>query len=61
VFEQVPPFSTDLAPCDFHLFHEVILALKWTHFQSVDEVKQKTADLLTRPSAADLQHCFYGR
>jgi hypothetical protein len=28
VFEQVPPFSTDLAPCDFHLFHEVILALK---------------------------------
>jgi hypothetical protein len=32
--------------------------LKGTHFQSVDEVKSKTADLLNRVSADDLQHCF---
>lgn len=32
--------------------------LKETHFQSVDEVKLKTADLLKRVSADDLHHCF---
>jgi hypothetical protein len=32
--------------------------LKGTHFQSVDEVKSKTADLVDRVSAVDLQHFF---
>jgi hypothetical protein len=33
-------------------------ALKGTHFQSVDEAKSKTADVLNRVSAGDQQHCF---
>jgi hypothetical protein len=33
-------------------------ALKGTHFQSVEEVKAKTAELLNRVTADDLQHCF---
>jgi hypothetical protein len=33
-------------------------ALKGTHFDSVDEVKSKTADLLNKVTADDLQHCF---
>jgi hypothetical protein len=58
---RTPPpsrYSTDLAPCDFYLFPKLKSALKGTHFQSVDEVKSKTADLLNRVLADDLQHCF---
>jgi hypothetical protein len=40
------PHSPHLAPCDFYLFHKLKSALKGTRFQSVDEVKSKTADLL---------------
>jgi hypothetical protein len=46
------PHLLDLPLCDFHLFPP-----KWkvrTHFQSVDEVKSETADLLNRVSADDL-------
>jgi hypothetical protein len=55
---EPPPHSSDLAPCDFYLFPKVKNALKGTHFRSVDEMKSKTADLLNRASADDLQHCF---
>jgi hypothetical protein len=55
---QHPLYSPDLAPCDFHLFPKVKSAVKRTHFQPVDEVKSKTADLPHRVSADDLQHCF---
>jgi histone-lysine N-methyltransferase SETMAR len=34
-----PPYSPDLAPCDFFLFIKVKSALKGTHFQSVDEME----------------------
>jgi hypothetical protein len=55
---QHPIYSPDLASCDFYLFPRVKSALKGTHFQSVNEVKSKTVDLLNRVSADDLQHCF---
>jgi hypothetical protein len=40
------------------MFPNLKSALKGTHFQSVDEVKSETMDLLNRVSADDLQHCF---
>jgi hypothetical protein len=40
------------------MFPKLKSALKGIHFQSVDEVKSETADLLNRVSADDLQHCF---
>jgi hypothetical protein len=55
------PHSPDLAPCDFYLFPKLKSALKGTHFQSVNEVKSKMADLLNRVSADDLQHCLEQR
>jgi hypothetical protein len=59
VLEHPPhPPSPDLAPCDLYLFPKLKRALKGTHFQTVDEGKSKTADLLNRMSADDLQHCF---
>ena len=36
-----PPYSTDLASCDFFLFPKVKSVLKGTRFDSVKEVKKK--------------------
>ncbi|KAL4126402.1 hypothetical protein QTP88_010624 [Uroleucon formosanum] len=38
---QHPPYSPDLAPCDFWLFPKLKSALKGTHFESVEAVKTK--------------------
>jgi histone-lysine N-methyltransferase SETMAR len=35
-----PPYSPELAPCDFHFFPHLKRDLKGTHFTSDDEVKQ---------------------
>ena len=35
-----PPYSPDLAPCNFHFFPHLKRDLKGTHFTSDDEVKQ---------------------
>lgn len=53
-----PPYSPDLAPCDFYLFPKVKSALKGRHFRSVEEVKAETAKLLKALTPEDLQHCF---
>jgi hypothetical protein len=39
--ECIPPNSLDFATCVFYLFPKVKIALKGTHFQSVDEMKLK--------------------
>jgi hypothetical protein len=51
------PYSQELALSDVYLFPKAKNTLKGTHFQSVDEVKSKIADLLNRVSADGLQHC----
>jgi len=53
-----PPYSPDLAPCDFFLFPKINSALKGTRFQSVDAVKAKATELMNKLSEDDLQHCF---
>ena len=53
-----PPYSPDLAPCDFFLFPEIESALKRTRFESVDAVKAKATELMNKLSEDDLQHCF---
>jgi transposase len=40
-----PPYSPDLAPCDFYLFPKIKSVLKGTYFLSVD-VKVKTTEIL---------------
>ena len=37
LFEH-PPYSSDLAPSDFHLFPNLKTAISGTHFQSDDDV-----------------------
>ena len=53
-----PPYSPDLAPCDFFLFPKIKSELKGTRFESVDAVKAKATQLLNSITQDDLQHCF---
>ena len=53
-----PPYSPDLAPCDFFLFAKIKSALKRTRFESVDAVKAKATQLLNSLTQNYLQHCF---
>ncbi|KAL1454506.1 hypothetical protein WDU94_010745 [Cyamophila willieti] len=53
-----PPYSPDLAPCDFYLFPKIKSALKGTRFESVDAVKKKAAEVMKGLTQNDLQHCF---
>jgi hypothetical protein len=53
-----PPYSPDLAPCDFlFLFPEIKSTLKGTRFGSVDAVKAKEKEVMKKLSEKDLQHC----
>jgi transposase len=53
-----PPYSPDLAPCDFFLFPKVKSVLKGNRFASVTEVKKKTTELLRQLTDDGLQHGF---
>jgi len=53
-----PPYSPDLAPCDFFLFPKIKSALKGTRFESVEAVRAKATQLLNSLTQDDLQHCF---
>jgi len=55
---EYPPYSPDLAPCDFFLFPKKKSALKGTRFDSVDAVKTKATQLLNSLTQNDLKHCF---
>jgi len=53
-----PPYSPDLAPCDFFLFVKIKSALKGNSFEPVDSVKAKATELMEKLSEDDLQHSF---
>ncbi|GFX89523.1 mariner Mos1 transposase [Trichonephila clavipes] len=53
-----PPYSPDLAPCDFYLFPKVKSPLKGTRFESEEAVKKKAARVLKELTKDDFQHCF---
>jgi len=57
---QHSSYSPDLAPRDFYLFPKIKCSLKGTHYQTVDDVKTKTAELLKGLAENDWQHCFQG-
>jgi len=53
-----PPYSPDLAPCDFCLFPKIKSVLKGTHFVLGENVKARTAETLNSLREHDLQNCF---
>jgi len=53
-----PPYSPDLAPCDFFLFPRVKGQMKGKRFAAVSEVKNKILEVLNNISTAEFQKCF---
>ena len=55
-----PPYSPDLAPCDFWLFPKLKSVLKGTHFQSVEEIQAAVTRELRSIDENDFVQCFRG-
>ena len=53
-----PPYSPDLAPCDFFLFPRMKCKMKGKHFADVSEVKKKMPKVLNNSSTEEFQKCF---
>ena len=53
-----PPYSPDLAPCDFFLFPKVKSALKGTRFETVEAVKEKATETMNTLTEDDFKHCY---
>ena len=57
VLEQ-PPYSPDLAPCDFFLFPKLKGVIKGTHFSDVEAIKTAVTAELRRIPAESFQKCM---
>ena len=55
---QYPPYSPDLAPCDFFLFPKLKSVFKGTRFESMEAEKNKTTHVLKQLTENELQHAF---
>jgi len=55
---EYPPYSPDLALCDIYLFPKIKSVLKGTLCVSVENVKAKTAEILSSLTEHELRNCF---
>jgi len=53
-----PPYSPDLAPCDFFLFLTMKKTLKGKRFATVEEVKTALQEALNNIKLQQFQRCF---
>jgi len=53
-----PPYSPDLAPCDFSLFLTMKETLKGKRFATVEEVKTDSQEALNNIKLQQFQRCF---
>jgi len=53
-----PPYSPDLAPCDFVLFPKMKLQLKGCCFDRVEEIQRESQNVLGTLQEQDFQHAF---
>jgi transposase len=53
-----PPYSPDLAPCDFWLFPKLKTALKGQTFADLSDIHRNVKTLLRGISENDFQDCF---
>jgi len=53
-----PPYSPDLAPCDFFLFPKMKLQLKGRRFDRVEEIQREWQNVLGTLQEQDFQHAF---
>lgn len=53
-----PPYSPDLAPCDFFLFPRMKRDMKGKRFADITEVKKKTTEALSGITENEFKKCF---
>jgi transposase len=53
-----PPYSPDLAPCDFFFFLKMKCQLKGRCFDRVEEIQQESQNVLGTLREQDFQHMF---
>jgi transposase len=53
-----PPYSPDLAPCDFFFFPRIKMKLKGRRSDHIDTIKMNTTRELNMLSREDFQRCF---
>ena len=53
-----PPYSPDLAPCDFWLFPKVKITMKGKRFESIQDIEAATTAQLKTLTKKDFQNCF---
>ena len=53
-----PPYSPDLAPCDFSLFPKLKLKLKGCSFEDIDTIQTASTRALEEIPQNELEHAF---
>jgi hypothetical protein len=53
-----PPYSHDLAPCDFFLFPKIKLKLKGLQFDTTENIQAESQRLLDTPTENDFDEAF---
>jgi transposase len=53
-----PPYSPDLAPCNFWLFSKLKLPLKGRRFQTANQIKENATRQLMAILKKDFSDCF---
>lgn len=53
-----PPYSPDMAPCDFFLFPKIKRTLKGRRFASIDDIKGESLKELKAITKIEFQKCF---
>ena len=53
-----PPYSPDLAPCDFYLFHKLKSKLKGHHFGTMENIQKIVTNELNTLMENDFQYCY---
>ena len=53
-----PPYTPDLAPCDFFLFQKTKSAVKGHHFESTEDIQWSVTQALNEIPQAAFQECY---
>jgi len=54
-----PPYSPDLAPCDFFIFPKLKLKLKGCQFDTTEEIQAESRRVLDTLTEKDFQEAFH--
>jgi len=53
-----PPYSPDLAPCDFWLFHKLKKDLRGSRYEIIEEMKEAVSRVIDTLKLEDFQGAF---